>query len=162
MTNPKDEETNRLNTVADATGNVPLLNRPATGKTSLTGYRTPELAAEAVEYVTNLESIPDFDPEKLNEGWDGTGTIPSEKLRRGLLEILMTEYLENVYPEWLGDATDDANACLEMINAVNSVKEFGWEVVIEYVKSEQAPLSFMLPDDVARLLPFNDDDEDDD
>lgn len=158
---PKDTETNLINTVAEATGDIPLLNRPASGRTSLTGYRKPELAAEAIDYVTNLDSIPDYDPEKLNEGWDGQGTIPSEKLRRGFLELLMTEYLENVYPEWLGDATDDANACLDMINAVNSVKEYGWEVVIEFVKSDEAPPSFMVPDAVARLLPFKKDEDED-
>lgn len=159
MNNPKEQETNLLNAYAADQGNLPLLNQPSTGRTSLTGYRKPELATEAIDYVKSLKSIPDDDPEKLNEGWDGQGTIPSEKLRRGFLELLIEEYLENVYPEWLGDATDDANACLDMINAVNSVKEYGWGNVIEYVKSDDAPPSFMVPDAVSSLLPFKKDED---
>lgn len=160
MTTPKDDETNLLNSFAQATGDVPLLNRPSIGRTSLTGYRKPELVSEAVAYVNSLESIPDGDPEKLNEGWDGQGTIPSEKLRRGLTELLTESFLENIYPEWIGDAMDDAYACMDALHVLTFVKEYGWGRFIDFCKSDEAPPSFQLPEQLAKLFPFKDEDED--
>lgn len=158
---PKDQETGLLNTFASQMGDVPLLNRPKNGTTSLTGYRTPELAAEARAYVESLTSIPDNNPYKLNEGWDGQGTSPADKLRRGLLELMTEFYLDNIYPEWVGDALDDAYATLDMINVVGAVKENGWEIVYEFINSDDCPPYFQLPLKVQELFPFKKDDDDD-
>lgn len=148
--------------------NLPILNRPAT-HVSFTGYRDHVQEdgrtndVHAIEFINNLTSIPHnaegkIDPELLDVDWDGKGCVPSFNLIRGMMELLTSSFLQNTYPEWIGDAVDDSTACLDVLSYVASIKEYGWEHFLTYIVSDDAPPSWMIPEKIAQLFELSDDD----
>lgn len=105
----------------------------------LTGYRDhndkkgQNNREAAVEFLANLKSIPKdadgkFNVYLLNDLPVPEGSAaPVEMFRRGLLEVGATSFLNNSYPEWIGDATDDADADLDSLMYIRSLTEYGYE-----------------------------------
>lgn len=103
----------------------------------LTGYRNHNDQAgrnnkeAAVEFLANLKYIPKdengkFDIELLNELPVPEGSAaPYEMFRRGLMEIAAHSWLNNDYPEWMGDSYDDADADVDAITYLHEMRDFG-------------------------------------
>jgi len=151
---PQNEEANLLKSFAESTGDVPLLNRPKSGLSRdfpLTGYRdqTDDNGKSnkdaAIEFLASIDSIPKdeegkFDVRLLNEiSVEPGSAAPLEMFRRGLLEMGTDSFLHNTYPEWLGDATDDANADLDAIQYIHHLKEYGYEKLNDDLNAKPAP-----------------------
>lgn len=165
MTNPQDQEKNLINTYTNDKGQLPLLNNPATPLAPdfpLTGYRdqTDDRGVNnkeaAVEFLASLDTIPKnaegkFDVFLLNEIPVPEGSAaPLEMFRRGLLEIGAEAFLHATYPEWIGDATDDANMELDAIAYVHHLKEMGYEKLnddLNYVPSQDEDGDEEYPED---------------
>ena len=102
----------------------------------LTGYRSQTDKAgrnnreAAVEFLANLQCIPRnaegrFDVALLNELPVPEGSAaPYDMFRRGLMEIAAASWLENDYPEWMGDSYDDADADVDAITYLHEMRDF--------------------------------------
>lgn len=103
----------------------------------LTGYRSSNDKAgrnnkeAAVEFLANLKSIPKdaegkFNVELLDEMDVPEGSAsPYEMFRRGLMEMAAHSWLNNDYPEWMGDSFDDAEADLDAMTYLHELRDFG-------------------------------------
>lgn len=113
----------------------------------LTGYRDHTDKAgrnnkeAAVEFLANLKCIPrdkdgKFNVYLLNDLPVPEGSAaPIEMFRRGLLEIAAHSFLNNSYPEWIGDATDDADADLDAMMYIRSLTEYGYDRLNEHLNA---------------------------
>lgn len=114
---------------------------------ALTGYRDhtdkngKNNREAAVEFLTNLQYIPrdedgKFNVYLLNELPVPEGSAsPLEMFRRGLLELGTASFLDNEYPEWLGDATDDADQDLQTLMYMHDLKEGGYDKMNEHLNN---------------------------
>lgn len=175
MSSPQDEESNLLRNFAEQVGDVPLLNRPASPlhrDYPLTGYRDStddngkSNKEAAVEYLASLDSIPKdaegkFNVFLLNAVDHEPGTAaPLEMFRRGLMEKGAHSFLHNAYPEWLGDATDDAGQDLESLQYMMLLKEIGYEKLNDDLNTKPEPdpeddEDFDYPEDNILYLSFS-------
>lgn len=114
---------------------------------ALTGYRDhtdkngKNNREAAVDFLANLQYIPrdedgKFDVYLLNELPVPEGSAsPLEMFRRGLLELGTASFLDNEYPEWLGDATDDADQDLQTLMYMHDLKEGGYDKMNEHLNN---------------------------
>lgn len=113
----------------------------------LTGYRDHTDKAgrnnkeAAVEFLANLKSIPKdangkFDVRLLNDLPVPEGSAaPTEMFRRGLLEIAAHSFLNNSYPEWMGDAYDDADADLDAMTYLHELGDRGYDYLNNHLNA---------------------------
>lgn len=113
----------------------------------LTGYRDHNdnkgrnNKEAAVEFLANLKCIPKnaegkYDVRLLNELPVPEGSAaPYEMFRRGLMEIAAHSWLNNDYPEWMGDAYDDADADLDAMNYLHELRDFGPDRLNEHLNA---------------------------